>query len=44
MGEEGAARLMFGATGTLGLTDGVDYLAESGGIYLVARNASSSAA
>ena len=44
MGEEAAARLMFEAKGTLGLTDGVDYLAHSRRIYVVARNASSSAA
>lgn len=44
MGEEGAARLMFEAKGTLGLTDGIDYLAHSRRIYVVARNAGSSAA
>jgi SAM-dependent methyltransferase len=44
MGEEAAARLMFEAKGALGLTDGVDYLAHSRRIYVVARNASSSAA
>ena len=44
MGDEGAARLMFEAKGTLGLTDGVDYLAHSRRIYVVARKASSSTA
>jgi len=44
MGEEAAERLMFEAKGTLGLTDGVDYLAHSRRIYVVARNVSSSAA
>jgi ubiquinone/menaquinone biosynthesis C-methylase UbiE len=44
MGEEAAARLMFEAKGTLGLTDDVDYLAHSRRIYVVARNARSSAA
>lgn len=44
MGEEAAARLMFEAKGSLGLTDGVDYLTHSRRIYVVARNASSSAA
>ncbi len=44
MGDEGAARLMFEAKGTLGLTDGIDYLTHSRRIYVVARNASSSAA
>ena len=38
MGDEAAARLMFEAKGTLGLTDGVDYLAHSRRIYVVARN------
>ena len=42
MGEEAAARLMFEARGTLGLTDGVDYLAHSRRIYVVARNTRSS--
>jgi hypothetical protein len=37
MGEEAAARLMFEAKGTLGLTDGVDYLAHSRRIYVVAQ-------
>jgi SAM-dependent methyltransferase len=37
MGDEAAARLMFEAKGTLGLTDGVDYLAHSRRIYVVAR-------
>lgn len=40
MGEEAAARLQFEARGTLGLTDGVDYLAHSRRIYVVARKAS----
>jgi SAM-dependent methyltransferase len=44
MGEEGAARLLFEAKGTLGLTDGIDYLAHSRRIYVVARNAGPSAA
>ena len=44
MGDEAAARLRFEPKGTLGLTDGVDYLAHSRRIYVVARNASSSAA
>ena len=44
MGDEGAARLMFEAKGTLGLTDGIDYLAHSRRIYVVARNTGSSAA
>ena len=44
MGDEAAARLMFEAKGALGLTDGVDYLVHSRRIYVVARNASSSAA
>jgi hypothetical protein len=44
MGEEGAARLTFEAKGTLGLTDGVDHLADSRRIYVVVRNTSSSAA
>ena len=44
MGEGAAARLMFEAKGTLGLTDGVDYLAHSRRIYVVAHLVSSSAA
>jgi ubiquinone/menaquinone biosynthesis C-methylase UbiE len=44
MGEEGARRVMFEAKGTLGLVDGTDYLSHSQRIYVVARNASSSAA
>ena len=44
MGDEAAARLLFEAKGTLGLTDGVDYLAHSRRIYVVARIVSSSAA
>src|SRR3954463_10185256 len=35
MGEEAATRLMFEAKGTLGLTDGVDCLADSRRIYVV---------
>lgn len=41
MGEEAAARLMFEAKGTLGLTDGVDYLAHSRRIYVIARKSTS---
>jgi ubiquinone/menaquinone biosynthesis C-methylase UbiE len=37
MGHEGAQKVMFEARGTLGLTDGVDYLAYSRRIYVVAR-------
>jgi hypothetical protein len=37
MGVEATARLMFEAKGTLGLTDGVDYLAHSRRIVVVAR-------
>lgn len=37
MGQEAASRLMFEAKGTLGLTDGVDYLAHSRRIYVVAK-------
>ena len=37
MGADAAARVMFEARGTLGLTDGVDYLAHSRRIYVVAR-------
>jgi ubiquinone/menaquinone biosynthesis C-methylase UbiE len=44
MGAEAAARVLFEARGTLGLTDGVDYLAHSRRIYVVARNARSAAA
>ena len=44
LGEEAAARLMFETKGTLELTGGVDGLADSRRIYLVARNASASAA
>ena len=43
MGAEGAARLMFEARGTLGLTDGVDYLGHSRRIYVVAHNRGGSA-
>jgi SAM-dependent methyltransferase len=42
MGNEAAARLMFEAKGTLGLTDGVDYLAHSRRIYVVARKGGAS--
>jgi ubiquinone/menaquinone biosynthesis C-methylase UbiE len=35
MGAEGATKLMFEAKGTLGLVDGVDYLAHSKRIYVV---------
>jgi ubiquinone/menaquinone biosynthesis C-methylase UbiE len=38
MGAEATARLMFEAKGTLGLTDGVDYLAHSRRIAVVARH------
>lgn len=41
MGDEAAARLMFEAKGTLGLTDGIDYLAHSRRIYVVARTSPS---
>jgi ubiquinone/menaquinone biosynthesis C-methylase UbiE len=44
MGEEGAARMMFEARGTLGLTDGVDYLAHSRRIFVVARKRAASQA
>lgn len=44
MGDEAAARLMFEAKGTLGINDGVDYLAHSRRIYVVARNARPSVA
>jgi ubiquinone/menaquinone biosynthesis C-methylase UbiE len=44
MGAEGAQKVMFEAKGTLGLVDGTDYLAHSRRIYVVARNAGSSAA
>lgn len=37
MGAEATARLMFEAKGTLGLTDGIDYLAHSRRIVVVAR-------
>jgi ubiquinone/menaquinone biosynthesis C-methylase UbiE len=37
MGVEATARLMFEAKGTLGLTDGIDYLAHSRRIVVVAR-------
>jgi ubiquinone/menaquinone biosynthesis C-methylase UbiE len=44
MGEEAMSKLMFEAKGTLGLVDGVDYLAHSSRIFVVARKKSSSAA
>lgn len=44
MGEEGAAKLMFEAKGTLGLTDGIDYLAHSQRIYVVSQRRGISAA
>lgn len=44
MGDEAAARLMFEAKGTLGLVDGIDYLAHSRRIYVVARRAGASTA
>jgi SAM-dependent methyltransferase len=37
VGEEATRRLMFEAKGTLGLADGVDYLAHSRRIFVVAR-------
>ncbi len=43
MGEEATSRLMFEAKGTLGLVDGVDYLAHSRRIFVVARKYDSSA-
>lgn len=42
MGDEGASRLMFEAKGSLGLTDGTDYLAHSRRIYVVARRGGAS--
>ena len=44
MGVEATARLMFEAKGTLGLTDGLDYLAHSRRIVVVARRRPFSAA
>jgi hypothetical protein len=44
MGEEGAQKLLFEAKGTLGLTDGTDYLAHSRRIFVVARKRGFSAA
>jgi ubiquinone/menaquinone biosynthesis C-methylase UbiE len=44
MGVEATARLMFEAKGTLGLTDGIDYLAHSRRIVVVARRRPFSAA
>ena len=37
MGEEGAQKLLFEAKGSLGLTDGTDYVAHSRRIFVVAR-------
>ena len=37
MEDEGAQKLLFEAKGTLGLTDGIDYLAHSRRIFVVAR-------
>jgi SAM-dependent methyltransferase len=44
LGEEATTRLMFEAKGTLGLVDGVDYLAHSRRIFVVARKSEFSAA
>jgi hypothetical protein len=44
LGEEATSRLMFEAKGTLGLVDGVDYLAHSRRILVVARKRNFSAA
>ena len=44
LGEEATSRLMFEAKGTLGLVDGVDYLAHSRRIFVVARKQGFSAA
>ena len=44
MGDEGVHKLMFEAKGTLGLTDGIDYLAHSRRIYVVARKGGASTA
>jgi ubiquinone/menaquinone biosynthesis C-methylase UbiE len=44
LGEEATARLMFEAKGTLGLVDGVDYLAHSRRIFVVARKRDPAAA
>lgn len=44
MGEEAAARVMFEVKGALGLTDGVDYLAHSRRIFVIARKRAVSAA
>jgi ubiquinone/menaquinone biosynthesis C-methylase UbiE len=44
MGDDGAAKLMFEAKGTLGLADGIDYLAHSRRIFVVARRRGFSAA
>jgi SAM-dependent methyltransferase len=41
MGTEGAQKLLFEAKGTLGLTDGTDYLAHSRRIFVVARKRAS---
>jgi len=44
LGEEATGRLLFEAKGTLGLVDGVDYLAHSRRIFVVARKREFSAA
>jgi hypothetical protein len=44
LGEEATERMMREAKGTLGLTDGVDYLAHSRRIFVVARRRAFSAA
>jgi ubiquinone/menaquinone biosynthesis C-methylase UbiE len=44
VGEEDAQKLMFEAKGTLGLTDGKDYLAHSRRIFVIVRNTRFSAA
>lgn len=44
LGEEATGRLLFEAKGTLGLVDGVDYLAHSRRIFVVARKRDPSAA
>jgi SAM-dependent methyltransferase len=44
LGEEATSRLMFEAKGTLGLVDGVDYLAHSRRIFVVAQKQGLSAA
>jgi hypothetical protein len=44
LGDEATKRLMFEAKGTLGLIDGVDYLAYSRRIFVVARKRDASPA